>query len=118
MSEPTDFLSVDRLVDDDAVIVRARGEVDIFTVPLLAEQLLLATDTVRPPGPVVVDLTGVHFFASRGIAALVMAQQLCQELGVDFRVVAGRVVRRPLRAVGALELLNTCDSVTEALLPH
>lgn len=114
---PSDLLQVDQHVEDTAVIVRARGEVDVFTVPLLTRHLTCAADTASPPGPVIADLTRVNFFASKGIATLVRVHERCQELGVDFRVVAGRTVTHPLRTVGVLRTLTTCDTLTEALQP-
>lgn len=112
---PSDILRVDQHTEDSAVVVRAVGEVDMFTVSVLAQQLALATGSVNPPGPVVADLAGVHFFASKGIATLVTTHELCQGLGVEFRVVAGHAVQHPLDVVGISRLLNTCATITEAL---
>jgi anti-anti-sigma factor len=60
-----------REVRPDAVIVRAGGGLDAFTVDQLAEHLQAAEDVVTPPAPVLLDLTGITYLSSAGVATLV-----------------------------------------------
>jgi anti-sigma B factor antagonist len=108
-------LHVDQRVEGDAVIVRAVGEVDMLSVPLLAEQLALAAEVAKPPGPVVADLREVVFFGSNGISALLVAQDECKQRDVTLRVLGTRVVTHPLDVTGASAALTICPTLTDAL---
>lgn len=112
---PNDYLRVDRRVDETAVVVHAVGEVDLYTAPVLAEQLARATATAAPSTPVVADLREIKFFGSRGFAALVTAHQQCQEQHISLRVVAGPLITHQLELVGLLDVLTVCPTLTEAL---
>jgi anti-anti-sigma factor len=100
VSAESDELSIDRTVDEHAAIVRAVGEVDLTNAPLLSEQLRLAEEAVTPPAPVILDLTGLTFLGSAGLAVLVVHHERCAERGTSLRVVGGRLVRRVLEIAG------------------
>lgn len=109
-------LHVDQRVEGNAVIVRAVGEVDMLSVPVLAEQLTLAAETATPPGPVVADLREVVFFGSNGISALLVAQDECKQHDVAFRVLGTRIVTHPLDVTGASAALRISPTLTDALV--
>jgi anti-sigma B factor antagonist len=104
-SVDSDILWVDRTVDNYAVIVRAVGEVDLASAPVLSAQLRLAEAVVVPPAPVLLDLTGVTFFGSAGLSVLFDHQERCAELGTQLRMVGGRVVTWVVAVAGLAEVL-------------
>ena len=76
------------------VLVRARGEMDLATIPVLAAEL---EEVLRPPFParLGVDLGGVTFISSSGLNMLVEAHRMAQLCGTDMRLVnMSRPVRR------------------------
>jgi anti-sigma B factor antagonist len=109
-------LFVDREVVDAAVVVRAHGDLDMATAELLDQQLRAAEAVVAPPAPVVLDLTGVQFLASTGLALLVTHHELCAEHGTPLRIVAShRQVLRPIQITGLQQKLVIVDTVADAL---
>lgn len=56
---------------DDTTVVRVTGEVDLYTSPRMREAILKSLSRRRPN--VVVDLSGVSYMDSSGIATLVEA---------------------------------------------
>ncbi|EWC59229.1 Anti-sigma F factor antagonist (spoIIAA-2) [Actinokineospora spheciospongiae] len=68
------------------VVVRVSGEVDMATAPVLAEALDRAF-TGGDPARVVVDLTGVSFFASSGLALLAQTSARARDTDTDVVVV-------------------------------
>lgn len=97
----------------DVVVLAPVGELDQVSasavwVPL-AEQLDAGRD-------VVLDLSGVEFFASVGVKILTAAASRAQSRGVAFViVVSSRVVRRPLELLGVLDQLPIRGSRADAL---
>ncbi|PPK62070.1 STAS domain-containing protein [Actinokineospora auranticolor] len=96
--------------------VRARGEVDLGTVPVLRDALLSALDVDPSPGLLVVDLTGVSFMGSVGLTVLVEAGERATSLERDLIVVAtpGGVVRRAIEITGLDQALAIADDVDQA----
>lgn len=89
----------------DAAVLVAGGEVDTLTAPRLeaAVDELLGTDAAV----LVVDLTGITFLASSGLAVLIRAAHLAAAHGRRLSLVAtGRAVLRPLRITGTEELFD------------
>ena len=101
---------------DAAVVLRVHGELDIATIHCLDEQLGRAEADVTPPAPVVLDLTGVTFMGSAGLASLVRHRDRCAEHGSALRLVApNREVLRPIQLTGMDEELVTFATVDDAL---
>ena len=101
-----------------AVVVRAVGDIDHASAPVLAAALRAGCVAVRRPHPLVVDLTGVRLFSAAGLALLATTKRQCHERGVPLRVVAThRGVLRPLRITGMDALLDVTSSLAEALGP-
>jgi len=83
------------------------GEIDVSNVDLLARGLA----TVPAPDNVVVDLAGVTFLDSTGVAALVVAHRRAAAAGRRLAVVnAQGIVRRVLAITGALPTLAGRDT--------
>jgi anti-sigma B factor antagonist len=112
--EGVPLLRVERIVQDDAVIIRASGEIDLTTSPLLAEQL--TREEGIPSAPLVVDLTDVEFLASAGLGLLAEHSQRYAALGSRLIVVAGnRAVLRSIEITGLTEIITVVSSVEEAV---
>jgi anti-sigma B factor antagonist len=100
----------------DAVVVRAGGELDAFTADQLAECLLEAEDAVTPPAPVLLDLTGITYLSSAGVATLVIHARRCAQLRSRLCVVAGHAaVLRPITLTGADDVLDIAPTLDTAL---
>lgn len=106
-------LKVDSEQLEAAVVLRAEGEVDSYTASLLRDKLSAAFTAGLP---VVLDLSGVEFFASAGLSVLVEFHLLGEERGTPLRLVspAGSVLRA-LRATTLNETLELYFSLPEAL---
>ena len=97
-----------------SALVRVTGEVDMASEMLLRRHLTEAM--AAEPATVVLDLTGVTFFASAGLHVLVDVQHDAAAKGMDLRVVAdSRIVLRPLQITGVDQLVTLVSSVDQAL---
>ena len=81
------------------------GELDAASNPLLQQNLLTALRRTRRL--LTLDLSGVTFFGSAGVTALVWLSQHPEAAGKHVRVVAtSRIVTGPLELTGLLERLD------------
>lgn len=102
-----DLLWVQRTVDNLSVVVQVGGELDMLTAPRLSAQLDRAEAVVVPPAPVVLDLTGLTFIGSAGLAVLLVHHERCAALGSTLQIRANTsVVTRPLRMTALDRVLN------------
>ncbi|XVS62701.1 STAS domain-containing protein [Actinosynnema sp. CA-299493] len=98
---------------DGVTVVAVSGEVDMLTAPQLRADALRHLDA---GSTLVLDLSGVSFLGSAGLAVLVEASQHAQRRDASFRVVAvERAVTRPLAATGLGEVFSVFQSVEQAL---
>lgn len=99
-----------------AALLTATGEVDTLTAPRLdaaLDELLQADEQV-----VVVDLTGITFLASSGLAVLIRGAHRATADRRRLRVVTrGRPVLRPLQITGTDSLFDLYTDVDAALAP-
>ncbi len=100
-----------------AVLLEVHGEVDTLTAPRLEAGLDDALDVARTEDrAVVVDLTGVTFLASSGLAVLIHGARRVTARGSRLHVVtATRAVSRPITVTGADALFDTYADVASAL---
>ena len=99
-----------------AVIVTAVGEVDLATAEHLAVAVRAAFS--GQPGAVVIDLSGVEFLASTGLAVLAEAERTAAETGQLLHVVVGDrhpVVARSLTTSGLAHHLALFSELDDAL---
>lgn len=107
MTDLDSLLWVQRTVDNLSVVVQAGGELDMLTAPRLSAQLDQAEAIVVPPAPVVLDLTGLTFLGSAGLAVLLAHHERCARLGSTLQIrAASRVVTRPLAMTALDRVLN------------
>jgi anti-sigma B factor antagonist len=101
--------------ENASLVAHVLGEIDTLTAPLLRTEL----DARLPEAPLVVlDLTGVTFLGSAGLAVLVAAKDGVERRGQTLRLVCGsRIVTRALEATGLLALFDVADGVPDALRP-
>jgi len=111
----TNQLHVERRFAGSAVVVRAIGEVDLVTAPLLDDHFDTATRLAAPPAPVVADLRDVAFFGSNGVSVLLEAQQRCRRRRTPLHVIADRPVTRPLAVLGLRDTFLMWPTLTAAL---
>jgi len=64
------YTSIEPLVDG-VLVVSVRGEVDVFSAPLLKEELFACLD--RAPRRLIVDVTGSDLVDSTGLGVLIAA---------------------------------------------
>ena len=99
---------------EGVAVAEVVGVVDAVSYRQLAAELDALVDS-RPVG-LVLDLRGVVFLASIGIAVLVTSQHAARRLGVAFAVVAdNRGVLRPLLAARVDHVLPVHPDLADAL---
>jgi len=110
----TEFLdtAIARPQPGTAVLV-VQGEVDTLTAPAFATA---TSDLIAGPDEtLVIDLTGVRFLASSGLAVLIQAAHRAEQRGARLRlVIATRAVRRPLEITGTDQLFDLHPDVSAA----
>jgi len=94
------------------VVVAPHGEIDLATVGVLRAEL----DGIGPREVLVLDLRGVSFMDSAGIALVVDEHRRAQHEGFEFRVVAGRghQVRRLFDVTGLSRHLRFTEPGVES----
>ena len=95
--------------EDGTVTVTVVGEVDTFTAPVLRSSL--DSQLEQSPKDLVIDLSGVQFLGSAGLAVLVETQKSARAKDVGLRLIATtRAVTRPLEVTGLIDLFTIADS--------
>jgi anti-sigma B factor antagonist len=113
-SDPADFLEteISRPRPGTAVLT-VRGEIDTLTAPAFAaaaKELVSSLDE-----RLVVDMTGVTFLSSSGLAVLIQTAHRADDRGLRLRLVAGtRAVRRPLEITATDRLFELCSDLDTA----
>ena len=107
--DPADGLAVAVERRGEAVVVQVSGELDLLTKPRLDDA---AGQALREhPSLLVLDLTGVTFLGSAGMASLVAVRQAAGDLPIRLAA-ADPVVVRAMEVVGLdqeFPLYPTCE---------
>src|SRR5246127_5031734 len=94
------------------VIVTAGGELDASNEATWRRLLSEAAAAAGPPGPLVIDTSGLDFMGCCAYAALAEEARRCRQRGVEVRLVGNQpLVARIVAACGLGELLPIDDSV-------
>jgi anti-sigma B factor antagonist len=111
-----EFLTVTaRPVSPNAVVIAVRGEVDLFTSPLLRDRLLGHLRHAAPQ--LVIDLTEVDFLGAAGLTVLVSVRESAVAMGIRMCVVAHtHRVLLPLAIVGLDGVFDIYPDLAQALL--
>jgi anti-sigma B factor antagonist len=98
----------------DAAVLAVRGELDTLTAPELDAAL---RDLLTEPDPtLVVDLSGITFLASSGLAVLIQAAHRAEDSSRTLHlVVTSRAVLRPLELTGSDQLFTLHAELAAAL---
>jgi anti-sigma B factor antagonist len=96
----------------NCVVLSVLGEIDLVTVPTL--EAAIAEHVAAAPS-LVIDLSGVTFFGSAGLAAIIRGMTLADERGTRLLIVAGARVRRTMEVTKTAELFTVYSSAEEAL---
>jgi anti-sigma B factor antagonist len=98
------------------VVIEVGGEVDMLTSPQLRSAVL---DLFEPESGVdllVLDLDGVTFLGTSGLAVLIEVREAAHTAGVELRLACtARRVLRPLTIAGLIPLFDIHDTVERAL---
>jgi anti-sigma B factor antagonist len=70
---PSKRLKLERVVEGRDVVLKLEGEIDLETVALLDEEIVLIT--AAGPPRLLIDLSGVEFIDSTGLSAILRAHQ-------------------------------------------
>lgn len=97
----------------EARVVTVTGEVDSLTAPELATYLTAQLTAARL---IVVDLDGVQFLGSAGLAVLFEAKELASQQDCDLRLVChSRLVNRAIEVTGLRQHFTFADTVADAV---
>ncbi len=99
--------------ENDALIVALKGDVDLQSSP---EARTILLDCVGKKKPVLVDLSGVGYIDSSGVASLVESLQTARKSGTKVILVA--VSEGALRVIQLARLdkvFTICDTVEDGL---
>jgi anti-anti-sigma factor len=101
-------LNVQLEQDDDAIVVRVRGEIDLASAHALVEELRRAIGGAA--STVFLDLGNVGFIDSTGLRALLVAAKLSSMNGSELRILRGSSpVERAIETSGVEDLLPLAD---------
>jgi anti-sigma B factor antagonist len=100
-----------------AVVLHLAGELDMVTAPGFAEHVQQhVADGDQDGSSLVLDLSGVTFLGSAGLAVLAEARNLAVARAVQVRVVAvSRTVLRPMEVTGLDKVLTVVPDVATAI---
>jgi anti-sigma B factor antagonist len=113
-----ELLNVDWEVRQDAVVVRARGEVDSGTVNELVAQLgaALRQAAAHPARLLIVDLQALTYFGSAGLNAVHDCHRRGVEAATSVRLVAdNNLVVRPIEVTNMDSVLELYPTLADAL---
>jgi anti-sigma B factor antagonist len=98
-------LTIDKEKSPNGSLLRVAGEVDLYSSPELRKAILKAVPSAK--GGLVVDLAGVTYIDSSGVATLVEGLRSAREHGTGF------ILNAPSQAVTQVLELARLDSVFE-----
>ncbi len=99
--------------ENDALIVTLKGDVDLQSSP---EARTILLDCVGKKKSVLVDLSGVGYIDSSGVASLVESLQTARKLGTNVILVAvSEGALRVLQLARLDKVFTICDTVEDGL---
>jgi anti-sigma B factor antagonist len=108
---PAEFSIAGSRLDDGGVLLTIVGELDIATVPLVRERL--AAVTAAGARRVVVDLRGVSFMDSTGLAAFVHAK--ARQAGITLVIEPDSYAALIFEVAGLVGVLDVVETLDDAL---
>ena len=103
--------------EKEAAIIEVKGDIDLYSSPQV-RQTILDTLNQKTAKRVIVDLTGVRYVDSSGVASLVEGLQLSRKSQVRFALCglnkAPRQVLELTRLIKVFEIHDTLDAALAA----
>jgi len=97
-------------------VIQVGGEVDMLTSPQLRSAVLDQFEPDSGVELVVLDLDGVTFLGTSGLAVLIEVREAAHAAGIELRLACtARRVLRPLTIAGLIPLFDIHDTVERAL---
>ena len=97
----------------DRTVVDVTGEIDVYTAPVLREELASLIDSEH--ADILVNLTGVRFMDSTGLGVLVGALKKVRTVGGDLQLVIDQEkILKVFRITALTQVFTIHSSVDEA----
>jgi anti-sigma B factor antagonist len=99
---------------ENGVVISVEGDVDLYSSPKLREAILDSVKKKR--SPLVMNLSGVTYIDSSGVATLVEGLQLSKEYGGKFRLVEmSERISEVFQLARLQQVFEICGTEAEAL---
>lgn len=106
------IIDIDR--SEKGMVVSPKGEIDLGRSPALREQL--GTLVAEGPGRIIIDLSGVTYMDSSGVATLVEALQQCRTANISLTLCSLQDRVRSIFEIARLDMVFTiADSLEQAM---
>ena len=106
-----DSIVVQTKTDGDATIVTPQGDIDLSRAPSLRSQL--SAIQAKRPRKLIIDLNGVPYMDSSGVATLVEAMQNARKSGSKLVLCALQDRVRSIFEIARLDMVFTIVKTTE-----
>lgn len=107
-------VSVTSRASGDRTVVDVTGEIDVYTAPVLREELASLIDAENTD--ILVNLTGVRFMDSTGLGVLVGALKKVRTVGGDLQLVIDQEkILKVFRITALTQVFTIHSSLDEAL---
>ena len=107
-------VSVTSRQSGDRTVIEVKGEIDVYTAPVLREEISTLVDADHTT--IVVDLTQVSFMDSTGLGVLVGALKKVRTLGGDLAlVISEEKILKVFRITALTQVFSIHPSLDEAL---
>lgn len=104
-------LAITMVQNDDEVLVRLSGRVDVDSSPDLRDRLRTLLSEQALPHTIIVDLSAVPYIETSGVATLIETLRIARHRQINFRLqgLTGATLRL-FEVTGVLALFETNDS--------
>lgn len=110
-------IQIDVQKQDEIAVINVTGDIDLYSSPQVRQTILDALQR-KTEKRVVVNLTGVKYIDSSGVASLVEGLQLARKSQVQFALCglnkAPRQVLELTRLINVFEIFDTLDAALKA----
>jgi anti-sigma B factor antagonist len=106
-----DSIEIQTRTVDDTTIVQPQGEIDLSRAPSLRSQLTAIQ--AKRPRKLIIDLAGVPYMDSSGVATLVEAMQNARKSGGKLVLAAMQDRVRSIFEIARLDMVFTIVKTTE-----
>ncbi|WP_216893880.1 anti-sigma factor antagonist [Nocardia alni] len=100
-----------------AVVLRPRGEIDAYTLQIWQRLIRQASAAAEPPGPIVLDTTGIEFMSCTALGVLADEADRCRRHGIALHLAGDQpAIVRLITVAGLSEKLPSYSGVDSALI--